>query len=304
MNGSLAAALERWRDSLDEKCQSLEHTSKAEILLMIVDARTSNASRLKAFGTWSQRLTELQSCNDALCLLQHQNRQLERKRALATWIRAVADAHRCTRGIHHIAAKLWHVWEHSVLTKHMCLWKQLAQMCCQSSELWGKWAFIVLKNTHTSGFLRALHKLNARSSSRVLHEKVSEEPCPFSHSHTQTHTLTHSHTNAHTHFLSRFRCLPLSPPPPLSLSPPPPLLPHKRTHASAKKSKQQINKQLPVRRRWSSSTRRAPATGFPKAPRPRALRHRLFLGFHWQQSRSYRKRSKYGSRWQMDGRST
>jgi len=180
MKGSLAAAFERWRDSTDEKCHSLEHASKAEILLRIVDARIRNARRLKAFGTWSQRLKELQSCNGALCLLQHQSRKLERKRALATWIRAVADAHQCTRGIYHIAAKLWHVWEIFVLTKHMCLWKQLVQMCCQSSELWGKLAFILLKNTHTSGFLRALHKLNARASSRVLHhEKESEEePAP------------------------------------------------------------------------------------------------------------------------------
>ena len=220
MNGSLVAAFERWRDSIDEKSQSLEHTSKAEILLMIVDSRMRNASRLKAFGTWSQRLTELQSCNDALCLLQHQNRQLERKRALATWIRAVADAHRCTRGIYHIAAKLWHVWEHSVLTKHMCLWKQLAHTCCQSSELWEKWAFIVLNNTHTSGFIRALHKLNARSASCVLHEKVSEEPCPFSHSYTQTHT-NHKLTQTRTRIFSLAFAvsLSLSPPPPLSPSP-------------------------------------------------------------------------------------
>jgi len=70
---------------------------------------------------------------------------------------------------------LWHVWERALLAKHVCLWKQLAEMNRQWSELWREWASIVVKNTNTCKFLQALHKLNVRASSRVLHGEASDQ---------------------------------------------------------------------------------------------------------------------------------
>jgi len=182
MNRSLAVAFECWADytergtdCTDARFQALERPSQAEMLICLFNTRMGNASRLKAFGAWSQRLRELQSCDNALRLFQCQNRWLESQRALATWIRAMADAHRYLRGIYHIATKLWHVWERALLAKHVCLWKQLAEMNRQWSELWREWASIVVKNTNTCKFLQALHKLNVRASSRVLHGEASDQ---------------------------------------------------------------------------------------------------------------------------------